>query len=200
MSRFDGRVALVTGAGAGIGAATAALLARQGAHVAVGDIDAHAAATVAAVITQAGGRALPVAFDVASESAWIEAGTEIAAALGPVTLFHSNAAVTSPDVMQRDVDLQTLDVELWDRVLDVNLRGAMLGVKHLVGGMLAAGGGSIVFTSSITALTAAPDRAAYASSKGALISLARWWRRCTGTAASGATRSPRASSKRRRSP
>jgi len=166
-------VALVTGAGAGIGAATAALLARQGAHVAVADIDADSAAAVAAGIAQEGGRALPVAFDVASESAWIEAGNEIATVLGPVTLFHSNAAVTSPDVMKRDVDLQTLDVDLWDRVLGVNLRGAMLGVKHLVGGMLAAGGGSIVFTSSTTALTAAPDRAAYASSKGGLISLAR---------------------------
>ena len=173
MSRFDGQVALVTGAGAGIGAATAALLARHGARVAVADIDGDAAAAVAANITQAGDQALPVVFDVASESAWIEASTEVAAALGPVTLFHSNAAITSADVMQRDVDLQTLDVDLWDRVLGVNLRGAMLGVKHLVGGMLAAGRGSIVFTSSITAITAAPDRAAYASSKGALISLAR---------------------------
>jgi NAD(P)-dependent dehydrogenase (short-subunit alcohol dehydrogenase family) len=173
MHRFDGRVAIVTGAASGVGAATAQLLASRGAAVTVADIDYDGAKQVAAVIEKEGGRALPVQLDVSVEADWAVAAARTAAELGPVTLLHSNAALISNEVLQRDIDLVGLDVSLWDRVMGVNARGAMLACKHTLPSMLAAGRGSIVITSSITAVFAPQGRAAYASSKGALLSLTR---------------------------
>src|ERR1700674_5581939 len=105
MHRFDGRVAIVTGAASGVGAATSQLLASRGAAVAVADIDDGGAEQVAATIQKEGGRAFPVHLDVAVESDWAVAAARIAAELGQVTLLHSNAALISNEVMQRDVDL-----------------------------------------------------------------------------------------------
>ncbi len=171
--RFTDKVAVVTGAASGIGAGVARLLAAEGAAVAVVDIDESGSASVVGDITRAGGKAVAVPLDVASEQQWVEAIRRVRDELGPPTLLHSNAALLSPDVLRADVDLLEMDVQLWDRVMSVNLRGGMLAAKHVLPSLLDEGGGSIVFTSSITAITAPPDRAAYASTKGALMALAR---------------------------
>lgn len=166
--RLGGRVALVTGAGSGIGAASATALAHEGASVAVTDIDLNAAEKVAEAI---GGRAWRL--DVAQEADWVAVVNEVAAQLGPVTVLHSNAAWTGAQSYGADLGVTDLDVEVFDRVIAVNLRGGMLACKHVVPGMVAAGGGSIVITSSVKGLTGSTHRTAYSISKGGLDSLTR---------------------------
>ncbi|OHV06947.1 SDR family NAD(P)-dependent oxidoreductase [Mycobacterium talmoniae] len=171
--RLDGRVAVVTGAGSGIGAASAAKLAEAGAAVAVTDIDLASAQTVAAGIADNGYRAIAVRLDVADEAAWLTALDHIRRDLGRITVLHSNAALTSPEAYAADLGVVDLDIGVFDRVLAVNLRGGVLGCKHVIPDMLAAGGGSIVLTSSVKGLTGSAHRTAYSVSKGGLDALTR---------------------------
>jgi NAD(P)-dependent dehydrogenase (short-subunit alcohol dehydrogenase family) len=171
--RLDGRVAVVTGAGSGIGAASATALAEAGAFVAVTDVDLPAAQSVAATITERGWHAIAVRLDVADEADWIGALDRVRDEFGPITLLHSNAALTSPESYAADLTVTELDMTVFDRVIAVNLRGAVLGCKHVIPDMVAAGGGSIVVTSSVKGLTGSAHRTAYAISKSGLDSLTR---------------------------
>jgi NAD(P)-dependent dehydrogenase (short-subunit alcohol dehydrogenase family) len=168
---LGGRVALVTGAGAGIGSASAAALAGAGAAVAVTDVDHAAATAVAREIAASGGTAAAWCLDVAEEDQWVAVVRAVGDAWGPVTVLHSNAAVTSGPSFLGDRGVVDLDVGLLDRVLAVNLRGAVLGCKHVVPGMCAAAGGAIVITSSVKGSTGSAHRTAYSVSKGGLDSL-----------------------------
>jgi NAD(P)-dependent dehydrogenase (short-subunit alcohol dehydrogenase family) len=170
--RLDGRVALVTGGGSGIGAASATALANAGATVAVTDIDLAAAEKVAREIGgEIGGRAWRL--DVAEEADWVAVTRAVSDELGPITVLHSNAAWTGAQAYNADLGVTDLDVDVFDRVIAVNLRGGMLACKHVVPGMLAAGGGSIVITSSVKGLTGSSHRTAYSMSKAGLDALAR---------------------------
>lgn len=171
--RLDGRVAVVTGAGSGIGAASAMGLAEAGAAVAVTDIDLESARRVAAGISDKGFHATAVHLDVSEEEAWLAALALIRRELGPVTVLHGNAALTSAEAYAADLTVTDLDMGVFDRVLAVNLRGAVLGCKHVIPDMVAAGGGSIVLTSSVKGLTGSAHRTAYSISKGGLDSLTR---------------------------
>jgi NAD(P)-dependent dehydrogenase (short-subunit alcohol dehydrogenase family) len=163
----------VTGAGSGIGAASARAFADAGASVAVTDIDLAAAQTIAADIRGKGRSAIAVRLDVSKETDWIEALALVRGELGPVTVLHSNAALTSPEAYAADLGVVDLDVEVFDRVIAVNLRGGVLGCKHVVPDMVAAGSGSIVITSSVKGLTGSAHRTAYSISKAGLSALTR---------------------------
>jgi NAD(P)-dependent dehydrogenase (short-subunit alcohol dehydrogenase family) len=167
------RVALVTGAGSGIGAASAKALAFAGATVAVTDINVDRAGEVAAAICATGGHARAWPLDVSSELAWHEVVGSVVERYGPVTVLHSNAALTASEVTAADRGVTELDIELFDRVLAVNLRGAVLACKHVIPGMLAAGGGSIILTSSVKGSTGSAYRTAYSVSKGGLDTLTK---------------------------
>lgn len=149
------------------------MLARQGARVALFDIDDDAVAAVVKEIAETGGTAFGHHLDVASEDDWAAAIAAAERELGPITLLHSNAAMTQPEIVGRGIEVPDLPFGLWDRVMTVNAGGSgLLAAKHVLPSMLRVGHGSIVFTSSVLALVGKPDTLSYAAAKGALVSFA----------------------------
>jgi NAD(P)-dependent dehydrogenase (short-subunit alcohol dehydrogenase family) len=165
--RVANKVALVTGAASGMGAATARLLAREGAKVAVADmLDAEGRAVVAE-IEQAGGTARYIALDVTEEAQWAAAMTEVTGAWGRLDILVNNAGISG------SATNDLYDTALWDRIMAVNARGTFLGVKHAVAAMRAQGdgkgGGSIVNLSSISGVVGQQRiHSAYNASKAAV--------------------------------
>ena len=169
--RFEGQVAIVTGAAGGIGRACAERLAAEGAAVVIADIDAKGSQETVARIEQAGGRALAHETDVASEASVVELVEVTRQELGPVDVLHSNAADTSLAVLGSDGDLLSTDLSVWDRTFEVNLRGTVLCCRAVLPDMLERERGAIVITSSSSGLTGDLARIAYGASKAALNSL-----------------------------
>lgn len=161
---LQGRRAIVTGGGAGIGRAICRALAAAGASVAVTDLDAAAAAAVAAEVTAGGGRAWSGALDVTDATASREVFQAAARALGGLDIACLNAGVST---MARVEDL-TADRD-WDYNMDVNARGVFLCTQAALPHLKAAGGGSIVATASMAGLRGVPLLAHYAASKWAVI-------------------------------
>lgn len=170
--RFTGKVALITGGGSGIGAATARLLADEGAAVVVLGRTAATVEAIAAAIREAGGRALAVAGDVSSEADVAAALAQTVAAFGRLDILVANAAV---QLHRRDRPIHEQELDAWEETQAINLRGAFLTCRAAVRQMLAQGdGGAIVITSSVTALVgAAAQNPAYTASKGGLLSFGR---------------------------
>jgi len=157
MGRVQDKVALVTGAASGIGLATAALLAREGAHVVIGDIDRTVGERAAAAIgTGATFRQL----DVTREDEWIAVTDRVAGDLGRLDILVNNAGV----VLMKSIEETTL--EAWRSLMAVNLDGVFLGCKHAVRVMKERGGGAIVNMSSIAGMIGHVSLAAYCASKG----------------------------------
>lgn len=167
MQRLADRVAVVTGAGSGIGQASAFRLASEGAAVVAADIDPARAEDTAKGIVADGGRATPVTVDV-RDKASVEAA--VGAALdtyGRLDVMHNNAGVGSIS------PLVAVDDETITRLLDINIRGVINGLAAAAPIMLAAGTGSIVNTASIAAFFGSPLQALYSGTKGAVVALTR---------------------------
>lgn len=170
-SRLQDKAIMVIGAGTGIGAATVRRLAGEGAHVCVADIDLAAAQGVATAVREAGGRAFATAIDIAEPES---VGTAFAAALaqlGRLDGVHVNAADLR--VIFRDSDALDVGLDVFDRTIDVNLRGHLLCTKAAIPHLLAAGGGALLYTSSGACDSAEPTRPSYAMSKSGLNALMR---------------------------
>jgi NAD(P)-dependent dehydrogenase (short-subunit alcohol dehydrogenase family) len=169
-----GKVAIVTGAASGAGRATALRLARDGAAVVVADVAGAAAETVAAEIERAGGRAVAVESDVRDEAAVASMTAAATTTFGRLDILHNNAADLSREMVAGDRDIVDLDINIFDRAIAVNLRGAVLGCKHAIPAMLEGNGGVIVNTASTSAFTGDVVRPAYGASKAGLVALTRY--------------------------
>lgn len=171
--KLEGKVAVVTGSGAGLGAECARVLASHGAKVAVVDINLESAQRVADEIEAAGGEALAVRTDVISESEIQAMVAKVVARFGRVDVLHNNAAALDAATRAGDRDVCNVDITAWDRAMDVNVRGAMLCCKHVIPHMLKTGGGSIIYATSGFGALGDITLTAYAASKAALMALAR---------------------------
>ena len=170
MSSLQDRVAIVTGASSGLGLATARRMVEEGARVAIADI-AHERASTAA--SELGDAAIAVAVDVSDEQSVRRMVGSVVDRWGRIDIVHNNAAALGLDVLGRDGDVVDMEVDVWDRTMAVNLRGAMLVCKHAIPVMLSGGRGAIVNTSSLSGLLGEENHLAYACSKAALLAFTR---------------------------
>jgi NAD(P)-dependent dehydrogenase (short-subunit alcohol dehydrogenase family) len=162
MNRVKGKVAIVTGAGQGIGKAEALLLSKEGAAIVVTDINEATGNRVVKQIKKDGGKAIYVKHDIASEASWEEVINKTVAEFGKLDVLVNNAGVFF------ESSLEETSLEKWRWLMSINLDGVFLGIKHAIGAMKRTGGGSIINTSSAGGMVGTIDTAAYCASKGAV--------------------------------
>lgn len=165
--RLADKVSLITGAGSGIGRASALLFAAEGSRVAVADIDVAAAQETVRLITAAGGVATDYRVDVTDPDDGERLAESVMGQLGAIDVLFNNAGIAGIGL------LHETSVELWDRVMAVNVRGVFLIARAVLPHMIAAGRGSIINMSSTIAEIGLANRASYAASKGAVLALTR---------------------------
>ncbi|MBA3947532.1 MAG: SDR family oxidoreductase [Herpetosiphonaceae bacterium] len=165
--KLQDRVAVITGAGSGIGQAMALLFAREGARVLAADVNGGAAEETAQQVTAAGGTCQAMTVDVIQPDqvkAMIERGQSL---YGRIDILCNNAGIGST------TDVVGCEPDEWDRVMTVNVKSVYLGCKYVVPHMLSQGGGVIVNTASVAGMVGIVKRAVYCASKGAVIALTR---------------------------
>ena len=173
MDRVRGRVAIVTGAASGIGAATAEVLAREGASVMVADLNPEGAREHARTLTSQGLSATAAPFDL-GDPASIEALVGLTLeTYGGLDILHNNAAATHL-AATRDAPIAQADPAVWDETMRINVRGTMLAIKLAAPHLIAGGHGSIINTTSGSGLTGDLGNPAYGASKAAIISLTQY--------------------------
>jgi NAD(P)-dependent dehydrogenase (short-subunit alcohol dehydrogenase family) len=168
MGKLEGKVAFVAGSAKGIGKAIAECFAAEGACVACADIDAAGASAVAADIEASGSRALAISCDVSDSVSVANAVALVADTFGALHVVSSNAAAITPRT-----PLAELPESEWRRAMDVNVTGSFLVCKHAIPALTAAGGGSIILMASQMGRVAYAGNAAYCTTKGALLQLAK---------------------------
>ena len=168
--RLSGKVALITGAGSGIGRRAACLFASEGAAVTAVDIDEETVAETVTAITEAGGRAVAVRADVGRDADCRSMVQKAEKVFGGLHVLFNNAGVSHPE----DSDAVETTEEIWDFTFSVNVKGVFLGCKYGIPALRRSGGGSIINTASFVAkVGAATPQLAYTASKGAVLSLTR---------------------------
>ena len=170
MQRLSGKTALVTGAGSGIGKATALLLAREGANVAVLSRTAEEIDAVAAEIEKAGGKAISIPADVSDDADMKSVVAKVVERFGALDIVVANAGINGVWAPIEDIT-----PDEWDQTISVNLRGTFLTIHHAVPRLEAAGGGAIVIISSIngTRTFTSPGASAYSATKAAQVTMAQ---------------------------
>jgi NAD(P)-dependent dehydrogenase (short-subunit alcohol dehydrogenase family) len=169
--RLVGKVALITGGASGQGRAAALRFAQEGARVALSDVNEEGGRQTMHMVQENGGEAFFVPADVSTE---VSAKAMVDAALrqyGRLHILYNNAGIVGQNI---DGEVTRLSVEVWDRILNINLRGIFLCAKYGIPALIQAGGGSVINTSSVAGLIGSPNSGhAYHASKGGVISLTR---------------------------
>lgn len=171
MRRLEGKIAIVTGGGGGIGSAVARRIVSEGGKVAIADVFEDSAKAAADPL---GDAALAVQFDAAdpvSIEAMVQATVDH---FGRLDILHNNAAMTDPAKHPLDTTPVDIPIEIWDEIIDINLRGYLLGCKYAIPHMIARGGGSIINTASNSGIAGDLARVAYGASKGGIITLSKY--------------------------
>ncbi len=166
MNRLKGKVAVITGAGAGIGRATAELFAEEGAAVVIAERDESTGRDAQEQIKNAGGRALFVRTDVSDETSVKQMAAQAVSAFGSVQILVNNAAI----FILKGIDATP---EEWRPMLDINIMGPALVAKHIVPAIRSSGGGSIVNLASISSFIAQPNFVTYNTTKAAILGMTR---------------------------
>jgi len=164
--KLEGKTAIITGGGGGIGRSTAIRFAKEGARVAVADIDASIGEETVSLIKRDGGEAIFIKTDV-TESEQLKALIDTTTStFGALHILFNNAGVGNSEV--RSIDLTE---EEWDRVIDINLKGVFLGIKYAIPELIKAEGGAIINTSSLLGLKGQKYMSAYNASKAGVVTL-----------------------------
>lgn len=171
MGRLDGKIAIITGGGGGIGSAVARRFVAEGAKVAIADLFADSARAAAAPL---GDAAFAVQFDAANPASIKAMVDATVSHFGGLDILHNNAAMTDPAKHPLDSTAVDIPIEIWDEIIDVNLRGYLLGCKYAIPYMLARGGGSIINTASNSGVAGDLARIAYGTSKGGIITMSKY--------------------------
>ena len=169
MPRLEGKVAVITGAGTGIGRATATLFAQEGAKVVVAELNAEAGEQTAHLIIQSGGEAIAVTTDVTEPDSIQATINKAVRHYGGLHVLHNNAGGST----LRDSDVTDAPLEEFWRVIKLDLFGTFLGCRFGIPAILRSGGGSVINMSSNVALMGIPGRDCYTAAKGAVASMTR---------------------------
>jgi NAD(P)-dependent dehydrogenase (short-subunit alcohol dehydrogenase family) len=167
MGRLDGKVAVITGAGGGMGREAAILFTEEGARVCVADVDRQAAEETVSLCP---GEAFSVEVDVADEEGVAALYAQTSERFGGVDVLYNNAGISPSD----DASVLETSVEAWQRVQDINAKGVFLCCKHGIPHLLKRGGGSVINVASFVAIVgAATSQISYTASKGAVLAMSR---------------------------
>ena len=166
--RLNDKVCVITGAGYGIGRAAATVFAKEGAKVVVADIDDYRGSETVSLVKKAGGEAIFVKVDIVS-SAQVESLVKTAITkYGKLDVLYNNAAIVNP----QDKMVENLSQDVWDKIINVNVKGTFLTCKYAIPELIRNGGGSIINTASYVAF-ASYEVPAYCASKGAVVAFTR---------------------------
>ncbi|PHR25439.1 MAG: short-chain dehydrogenase [Hoeflea sp.] len=170
---LDGKVSIVTGGAGGIGSAVCRILASHGARLMVADIDLGRAETLATELRDTGAEAEAIHVDLGDESSVKAMFSTTLARYGRLDAINNNAALLTPEMAQRDLDIEHMATEDWDDTFRINTRGTMIACREALKIMTPQGAGAIVNTASNLALQGNVIQAAYSASKAAIIQMTR---------------------------
>lgn len=171
MKRVRDKVALITGGASGIGLSSAILLAREGAKIVIADFNDDGAKKEAEFITKNGGEAIGIFLDAAKQESIKDAVEFTVKHYGKIDILFNNVGLTN---LEKDLDVVNIDLDEWDRLMNVNVKSVLLGCRFAIPHMIESGGGSIINTTSMAGFTGDSIRSAYGASKAAVANLTKY--------------------------